>query len=113
VSEYINPLRAELNATYHLLALLGAHHILHVSRITVNEGKAGRKLTVHSTDPIKKFILQNVGTSNKMIKKSLKCPHVIPNMKIILRCNTVQFVTYALTCQRNAQPPFYVSHTSV
>jgi len=27
-----NPLNAELNPTCHLLALLGAHHILHVSR---------------------------------------------------------------------------------
>jgi hypothetical protein len=30
-----NPLNAELNSTCHLLALLGAHHILHVSRIRV------------------------------------------------------------------------------
>ena len=32
----INPLNAELNPICHLLALLGDHHILHVSRITVN-----------------------------------------------------------------------------
>jgi hypothetical protein len=32
-----NPLNAELNSTCHLLALLGAHHILHVSRIRVND----------------------------------------------------------------------------
>ena len=31
-----NPLNAELNPIFHLLALLGAHHILHVSRIRVN-----------------------------------------------------------------------------
>jgi hypothetical protein len=31
-----NPLNAELNPTCHFLALLGAHHILHVSRIRVN-----------------------------------------------------------------------------
>ena len=30
-----NPLNAELNPIYYLLALLGAHHILHVSRIRV------------------------------------------------------------------------------
>jgi len=29
---YINTLNAELNPICHLLALLGAHHILHVSR---------------------------------------------------------------------------------
>jgi len=31
----INPLNAELNPICNLLALLGAHHILHVSRIRV------------------------------------------------------------------------------
>ena len=31
-----NPLNAELNAVCRLLALLGAHHILHVSRVRVN-----------------------------------------------------------------------------
>ena len=33
--QQINPLNAELNPIYHLLALLGAHHILHISRIRV------------------------------------------------------------------------------
>jgi hypothetical protein len=32
---HLNPLNAELNPICHLLALLGAHHILHVSRIRV------------------------------------------------------------------------------
>ena len=31
----LNSLNAELNPICHLLALLGAHHILHVSRIRV------------------------------------------------------------------------------
>jgi len=31
-----NPLSAKLNPICHLLALLGAHHILHVSTIRVN-----------------------------------------------------------------------------
>ena len=35
VNVVINPLNAELNPFCHLLALLGAHHILHVSRIRV------------------------------------------------------------------------------
>jgi len=30
-----NPLNAELNPICHLLALIGAHHILHISRIRV------------------------------------------------------------------------------
>ena len=32
-----NPLKTQLNPICHLLALLGAHHILHVSRIRVNK----------------------------------------------------------------------------
>jgi len=31
----LNPSNAELNLVCHLLALLGAHHILHISRIRV------------------------------------------------------------------------------
>ena len=31
----INPLNAELNPICHLLALVGAHHILHISRLRV------------------------------------------------------------------------------
>ena len=36
VGLFFNPLNLELNPNCHLLALLGAHHILHVSRIRVN-----------------------------------------------------------------------------
>jgi hypothetical protein len=36
----ISPLNAELNPICHLLALVGAHHILHVSRIRVNTVEA-------------------------------------------------------------------------
>ena len=32
----VNPLNAELNPICHLLALLGAHHIFHVSGLRVN-----------------------------------------------------------------------------
>ena len=32
----LNPLNAELNPICHLLALLGAHHILHISGLRVN-----------------------------------------------------------------------------
>jgi hypothetical protein len=35
VQKFFNPLNAELNPICHLLALLGAHHILHVCRIRV------------------------------------------------------------------------------
>ena len=32
---FINPLNAKLNPICHLLALLGAHHILHISKVRV------------------------------------------------------------------------------
>ena len=38
---YINPSNAELNPICYLLALLGAHHFLHVSRIRVNTLRTG------------------------------------------------------------------------
>jgi hypothetical protein len=34
---WTNPPNAELNSICHLLALLGTHRILHISRIMVNE----------------------------------------------------------------------------
>jgi len=36
----VNALNAELSPIYHLLALLGAHHILHVSWIRVKQLKS-------------------------------------------------------------------------
>jgi len=53
----INPLNAELNPICHPLALLGAHHILYVSRIRVN----ARKM-----EYIKKTNLCNITLDNKI-----------------------------------------------
>jgi len=39
VANIIKLLNAELNPIWHLLALLGAHHILHVSGIRINLGE--------------------------------------------------------------------------
>jgi hypothetical protein len=43
IQHAINPLSAELNSICHLLALLGAHHILHVGRIRVKHCVRGAK----------------------------------------------------------------------
>ena len=43
-----NPLNTELNTICHLLALLGAHHILHVSRIKVKMLKEIRHSATYS-----------------------------------------------------------------
>jgi len=44
-----NPLNSELNPICHLLLLLGAHHILHVSRIRVNKIKQNIMYTPSDT----------------------------------------------------------------
>jgi hypothetical protein len=41
----INPLNAELNPIYYLLALFGVHHILHISRIRVKMYNVKQKIT--------------------------------------------------------------------
>jgi len=44
----LNPSNAELIPTFHLLALLGAHHIFHVSGLRVNlSSKISRKWYKH------------------------------------------------------------------
>ena len=53
-----NPLNAELNPTRHLLALVGARHIVHVSRLRVKVGHF--VLSVRRDDPALLFI-QNTG----------------------------------------------------
>jgi len=48
----VNPLNAKLNPICHLLALLGANHILHVSRVRVNyKYFAGMKGTIYGNGP--------------------------------------------------------------
>jgi hypothetical protein len=61
----INPLNAELNPICHLLVLVGAHHIFHVSRIRVKcrdefqlqvgKNKVVIFLASKFTDPLKYF----------------------------------------------------------
>jgi hypothetical protein len=45
----LNPLNTELNPICHLLALLGAHPILHVSRVMVNSEIPLKWECLHST----------------------------------------------------------------
>jgi hypothetical protein len=44
----INPLNAELNPVCHVLALLGPHHILHVSGVRVKNKGKDKVITVES-----------------------------------------------------------------
>ena len=58
-----NPLNAKLNPICHLLALLEAHHILHISRIRVNIalGNVVRQLLVQTTSTIFHNSVQLIG----------------------------------------------------
>ena len=49
--KYINPLNAELNPIRHLLAVVGARHIVHVSRVRVKESKAHRAVLLLDSRP--------------------------------------------------------------
>jgi len=46
----INPLNVELNPIRYLLALLGAHHILHVSRVRVKRSEKTKKSEIKKWD---------------------------------------------------------------
>ena len=52
----INPLKAELNPICHLLALLGAHHILHISglrvKVVVDIASTGLRTANYSEIPV-------------------------------------------------------------
>jgi len=54
---HLNPLNTELNPIYHLLALLGAHPILHVSRIRVKSSRRALHLMSHKTEKCEKTIV--------------------------------------------------------
>jgi hypothetical protein len=41
---FFNPLNAELNPIRHLLALAGAHHFVHVSKIRVNNSNTNEDI---------------------------------------------------------------------
>ena len=55
---HFNPLKAELNPICQLLALLGAHHILHISGIRVNCGEIGSHCWKVSRFPAISFWLE-------------------------------------------------------
>jgi hypothetical protein len=69
IQEQINPLNAELNPICHLLALLEAHHFLHISRIRVKTNKF-----IHATDMGKPAftprIIWNVAFADRQTNKN-------------------------------------------
>jgi len=58
---YVNPLKTELNPICHLLALLGAQHTFHISRIRVNSGS---QHTIVTNKRNKIFFFFYLGSAN-------------------------------------------------
>ena len=77
----INPLNAELNPICHLLSLLGAHHILHVSRIRV-KARDARRITAAEM----KYTRRSAGymwtdyKTNEQIAKDLKITPILDKL---------------------------------
>ena len=67
----VNTLNAKLNPICHLLALLGAHHILHVSRIRVKYGSVLHtyllNLLTYSLTPWSRVLLEKL-TGSQLVK---------------------------------------------
>jgi hypothetical protein len=76
--KYLKPLNTELIPICHLLALLGAHHILHVNRIRVN-----RKFKV-STKSMYKIQVARVKLSNLNPSLSRNAPLCITIVMIVM-----------------------------
>ena len=75
----INPLNTKLNPICHLLALLGAHHILHVRRVRVNnttEGQNNNDLSLTHILPHKQSIEiyhQNIRSLRNKMNEIITC----------------------------------------
>ena len=84
----LNPLNTELNPICHLLALLGAHHFLHVSRIRlkVNVGSGMRDLRYIITSLYIQIITIVTRTANWHTSKIEFCTKYIE----CVHSNTVQ-----------------------
>ena len=88
---YFNHLNTQLNPICHLLALLGAHHILHVSRIRVNFTIAH----LCYKQPSSSFSFLN--TSPKMASQSRNLQQVYLTLYIIICHCRAAAVTHMVT----------------
>jgi len=81
---FINPLNAKLNPICHLLALLGVHNILHVSRVRVKQP------TMLRFDVISVVILH--GTLINYLSVSLLCFSLLSCVLLIVLCYLCLYV---------------------
>jgi hypothetical protein len=83
-SSNVNPLNAQLNPTCHLLALLGAHHILHDSRIGVNSHLGNREICCILCNP-------NI---HYHVHKSVQLIHILSRINPLHTLTICMFGTY-------------------
>jgi len=89
-----NPLNAELNPICHLLAILGAHHILHVSRMRVKQHASKYRssvayilqLTTISNTIAVVISMSNVRVTLGHVIKDQKCFVVVEIRRILTTC---------------------------
>ena len=60
--QLINSLNTELNPICHLLAFLGAHHILHISRIRVNRSGSLTTRVLENSCKVKVVCMHNISS---------------------------------------------------
>jgi len=96
----INPSNAELNPICHLLALLGAHHILHVSRVKVNDITKKQKKMQHRVPGLlpdfRNPIIFFVGIDQDANSKNTKCriQNHITHQKYVEICYALSYFTF-------------------
>ena len=74
----INSLNAELNPIRHLLALVGARHIVHVSRIRVNTRKNILEMVQRSPRLFTRRMASRIGVSRMQLLRTLHKEHLYP-----------------------------------
>jgi len=82
-----NPLNAELNPLYHLLALLEAHHILHVSRTRVNRERLALGFEVEF------WSLKHPNSPSEAVEESKQMDKEVSSTENMLAAACVEFGT--------------------
>jgi hypothetical protein len=88
---WLNPLNAELNPIWHLLALLGAYHIFHISRMRVYVGKLVI-LSGQVSSEIKPFIVKKNEYEVHFFVVYIRLP--LPQNSLFVTICSVEFLNH-------------------
>jgi len=125
---HFNPLNTELNPICHLLALLGAHHIFHVSGLRV---KTVKKCVLLGPNTSMKFFTFTISAIHILLHTSfvtqsdLQQVHSPFHRELYTECHLVlplsscsiffllKVIQYLLTSSLSSSRPFYLSCNNV